>query len=233
MYKLHNNGSIEVDGRVIKPNERGYTTNIKAYAKASKAGQTATQVNPVSSAQTGAMSRIIGRVGPKVASGVGAGVLSGVWTGLEEFGGANNHTTGQKVAITAGSTLGGAAGAMLGTIAGPTGVMIGGMLGSALGSKLGSVLSGANKADGVKPHPLDNGTAGPMFSGDINVHVNGTIKIKYPDGASQELAKELQKPEIRQAIKNIVVSELAKAKSGGVTVDMGSQQMQINGIGLT
>lgn len=232
-YKLYKNGTLSVDGQKYKPNSRGYKSNLQAYARASNAGQTATQVHPVSSAQTGAMSRIIGRVGPRVASGVGAGVLSGVWTGLEEFGGANNHTTGQKVAITAGSTLGGAAGAMLGTIAGPAGTMIGGMLGSALGSKLGSVLSGANKADGVKPHPLDNGTAGPMFSGDINVHVNGTIKIKYPDGASQELAKELQKPEIRQAIKNIVVSELAKAKSGGVTVDMGSQQMQINGIGLT
>ena len=232
-YKLYKNGNLSVDGQKYKPGSRGYKSNLQAYARASNPGQTATQIAQTSSAQTGAMSRIIGRVGPKVASGVGAGVLSGVWTGLEEFGGANNHTTGQKVAITAGSTLGGAAGAMLGTIAGPAGAMIGGMLGSALGSKLGSVLSGANKADGVKPHPLDNGTAGPMFSGDINVHVNGTIKIKYPDGASQELAKELQKPEIRQAIKNIVVSELAKANAHGGTIDMGSQQMQINGVGLT
>ena len=183
-------------------------------------------------------------------SGAASGVISGIVTGIEEFGGDNNHTTGQKALITGGSAVGGGLGAWGGAALGaaalgaisagtlaPLGALIGGALGGWGGSEVGKNLmgkvSGADKSENVKPHPLDNGTAGPMFSGDINVHVNGTIKIKYPDGASQELAKELQKPEIRQAIKNIVVSELAKANAHGGTIDMGSQQMQINGVGLT
>lgn len=135
------------------------------------------------------------------------------------------------LSVGGGALSGAATGAMIGSIV----PVIGTGIGAAIGALAGGAISAVKKSneETVKPHPLDNGTAGPMFSGDINVHVNGTIKIKYPDGASQELAKELQKPEIRQAIKNIVVSELAKANAHGGTIDMGSQQMQINGVGLT
>lgn len=76
-------------------------------------------------------------IGGRLASGVAPGLLNGLFTGIEEFGGNNNHSFGRKVARTAGSTVGGIIGGALGSFAGPIGIMIGSYAGSQLGKLIG------------------------------------------------------------------------------------------------
>lgn len=233
-YRIQKNGNIRVPGGGIIQGNSARGKILKEQILASRGGAG-------TFGRTMAGTRAASALRVTRGAGIASGVLSGVATGIEEFGGENNHTTGQKVAITAGSAIGGglgawggaALGASIGSAVPVVGTIVGGILGAALGyagSKLGGKLAGAiTGADmsetPVQPQPLDNTTAGQMVSGDIDLNVHGTIRIQYPNGASQDLVRELQRPDIQNAIKNIVVREMAKANAGGAIVNRGSQEM--------
>lgn len=118
---------ITKNGRIVGANSNMSLNNLRKFAVLKNSGKVGSVV------ARGALN-----IGSNLAAIGGAGLLNGLFTGIEEFGGNNNHRLGRKVARTAGSAVGGIIGGALGSFAGPIGIMIG----SYAGSQLGKIISG-------------------------------------------------------------------------------------------
>ncbi len=114
------------NGEVVGANSNKTITQLRKIAKFKNSGKLG-----------GAMAKGAVNIGSNIAAIGGAGLLNGLFTGIEEFGGDNNHSFGRKVARTAGSAVGGVIGGAIGSFAGPIGIMIGSYAGSQLGKLIG------------------------------------------------------------------------------------------------
>lgn len=117
---------VAKNGNVVGVNSNMSITKLRKLAKLRNSGRVG-----------GALAKGAINIGSNIGAIGGAGLLNGIFTGIEEFGGNNNHSFGRKVARTAGSTVGGIIGGALGSFAGPIGIMIGSYAGSQLGKLIG------------------------------------------------------------------------------------------------
>lgn len=131
-------------------------------------------------------------------SGVLTGVIEGVTTGIEEFGGNNNHSTARKVGTTTGAAAGGGLGAWGG---------------AALGASIGSIIPGLGTAIGGAIGAVVGGLAGSKLgkwvgSGFANDKRRAKIKEKF--GLTDALQGDYSVKEIKEINKARATGKISK-----------------------
>lgn len=163
------------------------TTTLKGAKTATSAAKTAS--NASKALKVGKLAK---------GSGVLTGVIEGVTTGIEEFGGNNNHSTARKVGTTTGAAAGGGLGAWGG---------------AALGASIGSIIPGLGTAIGGAIGAVVGGLAGSKLgkwvgSGFANDKRRAKIKEKF--GLTDALQGDYSVKEIKEINKARATGKISK-----------------------
>lgn len=59
-----------------------------------------------------------------------------------------------------------------------------------------------------------------------DISLNGTLQLKFPDGTSMDIIKQLQRPDVIHAIGNIVAQQLARMDNKGATPALGNNMLK-------